>query len=172
MNKFKLIAMLLISGTFASADVKYLVQSMICKGTITSLLGTQVDPSFSQIGIKLTSFKSMRRDGVMVDSLEWLNTYAGPTEKLDLSFSGYSERWFMAPLYLNSNNEVYKDELRLKIVSSKPAYGTNVLRKDYLVGTFGRPNTVAGSYSYKLTCEATIVSKPQTILDFTAKHNR
>lgn len=172
MNTLKLFAILLISGTFASADVKYLVQSMICKGTITSLLGNQVHPSYSQIGIKLTSFKSMRRDGVLVDSLEWLNTYAGPAEKLDLSFNGYSEQWFMAPLYMNSNKEVYKEDLRLKIVSSQPAYGTNVIRKDFLVGTYGRPNSVAGSYGYKLTCEATVVSQPQKILDFTAKHNR
>lgn len=161
-------------GSLAQTDSKYHVQSMICVGTITSQTNNRVDPSYSRIGIKLTSFKSTRKHGTLADSLEWINTYANPGEKLDLNFKNYSERWYLSPLYINDYGEVYKldvsgrgENLRLKIFESKSARGTNVLRKDILIGSLSNPNSVAGSYGYALNCEAIVVSQPQLIMDFT-----
>lgn len=159
---------LALTGSLAQAGSLYLVEPMKCIGTKVG--GGNVHPSFAQVAMTLTSFRSMRRDGSLANSLQVSNVYFNPAEKVVFGQPG-QEEWFLSPLKLTDSEVSHlslgspNESLRLHIVSRGSEYLGR--RTDKLEGTWGRPGSVAGDYSYSLKCQAIVVAKASKILDYT-----
>lgn len=157
-------ALMVLATLPAFATDHYLVEPMLCQGKIFGD-NSRVHPDYSQVLMKFTSFKSTRKDGTLVDSLQVENAYFGPDEIISPEAAEFVEAWYMGPLK-KAGNRVFRadlsgrdDDLELKVISAKD--GTETLE-----GTYSDPGSVAGSYGYKLTCEATITDKPSRVDNF------
>lgn len=156
-------ALALVTSFPAFAAEKYFVQNMVCKGEIDGN-PREMHPSYTQILMVFTSFKSTRRDGSLADSLEVKNDYAGPGEKLDENSARFGEVWQMGPLY-KSGQRVFRkslsgrdDDLNLTVKYVQHRRGANV---EILEGYWSTDGDVANRKGYKLRCTANVVSEDE-----------
>jgi hypothetical protein len=165
------ILMSLSLSVSAFANTPYYVEPMNCTGTIFGNT-SQVHPSYYRTGMKFTSFYSVRKaDGSYADSLEVRIGYFKKSEPIVFDDQRLgSSIWYTGPLY-KTNSNVYRsslggrnDHLTLKVTSSRRTK-KGVIQT--LSGTYSIPNSVAGSYGYRLTCSAVVVPAPSRVIDNT-----
>lgn len=150
MLKVVLSLLVLVSPAFAA---KLLVEPMTCKAVQTS------EDGYGNFTMTFLSFKSTKRDGSLVDSLE-------------IQRPSHSDGYY-SPLYISDQGVITKnlggfdEKLRLTAVDYDPD------NEDYpytlkLKGKLTAKGTVVGDTSYRLTCTATVVDTVKRIDDATA----
>ncbi|MEY4630777.1 MAG: hypothetical protein RIQ81_897 [Pseudomonadota bacterium] len=148
----------------------YLVEPMVCVGLIKSK-PAGMHPDYEGILMKFQSFKSKRRDGRWVDSLEVQNRYFQRDADIPDSEGPFGESWYMGPLYSDGKVVTREslsgrgDNLNLRLVGKDKVGGRTVHK---LKGTYGVKGSVVGSYTYELTCEASPTKEPSRQVDLTA----
>jgi hypothetical protein len=162
-----------VNAELSAASVKevlYLVEPMICGGVIRKK-PADMHGDYGKIMMQFLSFKSRKRDGSWVDSLEVSNDYIAQFEEWPDSMGQAGERWLMGPLRMTQNT-VYRnslsgrdDDLELEIIDARTNKNGEV--EHTLKGTYRHDNSVVGPYVYDLDCVAVVVNNPKRRVDLT-----
>jgi hypothetical protein len=165
MKTLSLIALSLVLVSSAHAEAaKYIVESLVCVGKINQQPAGMHD-DYVQMVLKVTSFRSMRKDGSLADSTETGIEYFNKNAKVNRYVTSFGEVFYSAPLY-RFGNKVKNVDGDLNLTITEGAEKT--LGSMKLVGTYGRKESVVGSYFYNLDCSANVVKKSTRIDDLTA----
>lgn len=163
MKSFLLGLMILGSVSAEAAVQKYIVQDLNCVGKINQKPAYMQD-DYVKMVLKVTSFRSMRKDGTLADSAEFGIAYFHKNAKVDRYTDRSHEGWFGSSL-LRDGTTVFNSDRDLNLVIVEGAEKT--LGRMKLKGTYGRTNTPVGSYFYNLDCYADVVKKTSRIDDYT-----
>jgi|GEM_PF-6790007 len=166
-----LFALTLNATNVFAADL-YLVEPMVCRGEI---IGNprEMHPSYAQLLMVVTSFKSTRRDGSLADSLEIRNDYAARGEKMDPETANFGEVWQRSPMYVKGDSVFHPsvsgrdDQLKLKIRSK--VINRNGTETHTLTGYLSTEGDVAGRKGYQLECKAVVVENVKRVDDNTRR---
>lgn len=166
-------AALLITGFFGAsayaAGELYIVEPMICQGVLNQR-PPQWDPSYDKASVKVTSFKSMRRDCTLADSSATNSEYFRADETITVDPKPEIAGWYGAPLKKYGNkvvlsNGAWPGEAELTIVSSKTTFAGST---DILEGRQMILQKDGQDYYYDFKCEALVVPTASIIENYTS----
>ncbi len=163
-------AMLTTGATAQAAPELYFVEPMICKGTV-NLRPPGWASSYDQAGVKITSFRSVRKDCSTANSSATYTTYFEAKTAVVVDKSLEISGWYSSALVKNGDkvttpNGAWPRPMQLQITSSKISGG---VRTDTLEGREAIFNKDGKEYYYDHVCEAIVVDEASTVLNNTTQ---
>lgn len=164
-----LVSTLVLSASAQAAGDLYIVEPMVCKAVINQRPPGWAD-SYDKAGVKVTSFKSMRRDCTLADSSATNPEYFRADETITIDPKPEIAGWFDAPLKKYGNkvvlaNGAWPGEVELMIVSSTPTFAGST---DILEGRQMILQKDGQDYYYDFKCEALVVPTASIIENYTS----
>ncbi len=156
------------------ADGVYCVEEMVCVVSMKSP-PQSMHPDFHHRVIEIKTFKSTRRDGSLVDSLQMGDFPAGPTkpslqqawDQADFLYGNYGRPMTIHGLTVTLSwgpTSNFSEGVNLEIVGIKKGQGYRVHR---LRGTEVITGDVVGSFRQNYECEAHVVDELSRVDDYT-----
>lgn len=172
MNLFSLLvaSALLMTGVSVNAAPEiYLVEPMVCKGELNASIPGWAD-SYNRVGLKVTSFRSMRKNCTLADSTATVPEFFEKTEQIATAMTPEIGNWFNHALTKDGDKVLipsgaWTNDVELKVTGSKEVDGKRI---DTLVGREVVLNKDGKEYFYDYTCEAIVVEQAAHIENNTA----
>lgn len=147
--------------------------SLVCKGTVVSPVPRGLHRSYHQILMKLTAYKSKRRNGTFANTLVVETDYAAPGVTMNVETAEFGEVRYRPSLELDPVSfDVIHNNIDGRGSKFTYSFFGSLVNEDGSIeesgtGTLTVNRSVAGAHRYELSCGGKKISEPTKIIDNT-----